>query len=1141
MDVRDLPVPARAAELAEESVATVARWLATAQHTKVPDAERRLSALLADPDGPEFAASFIDGVLRPADPKVAARNLDRLSRVVPESVRWRADIGTQLAGGFAPMLPAAIVPAVRENFLKTIGGLFLRLGTRDPHSQLAELNAEGGIRPMLAPIGSTASGHREAHRQLVDARDLLARDETSAISISLAQLVGAPRPLDLDGDVDYAVAQLEPLYELAAASRTRKFINLEVERLNELELTVRVFQQLSERHPQLSLGLTLPACLPDSLGVLERVTRWATSRATSGASSGAGEKAAPTVIRIVRGDHIADEHAEASARGWQSAAFAESIDTQAQVLRMLDAALTPERCAAVHIVIATHTPFDTAFAWRLARQRGVEGSVDHEFLLGIDSGVAHAVMRDVGGIQRYVPTLLHRRLAPIVPYLLRRVEDLTAGRGNDREVFLQALGRAMDAPPATLRRQDQDHEDDTDLSIAANRDRAHAILQRARTSAAGEELVVRARQFNAASVDGSGADDIVSAALAAGTAWGERRGSTRAEVLASVAETLTQWRGQLIEVAVSESQLIFDEADREVTVAVDSARQAAVNARALDRHAAVKYVSPRLIVVVGARTSPFANTVAELSAALAAGGAVILKAAPETERSSAVVIQALLAAGVPDELVTLVCGEDALAKGVISHPSVDRVVVTGHRHTAKLFHSWGAEISLHATIGGRNSVIVTPSADLDAAVADIVAGALDHAGQASTATNQVILVGSVAHSERFRGRLSDALSSIVAGSPSSPGTQLSSLASPASGSVLGALQDVGEGETWLVRPQQVDSDQLESGGRVWMPGLRDDVEAGSTFHIAQNRAPVLGIMTADTLTDAIELHNALGFGLAASIHSTDANELTEWLDTAKAGMLFINRATTQSARSVFPYGGWGRSQIGLGRMSGGRNELGALGTWEPVATEPGNSVTLHGVSGPVAELVEAAQPSMSFVEFDQVRSAVKNDETQWLQEFGVTQQLQTSPALATGVRYRPVPVTVRLAEGAPVSQLVRVLAAAARANAPVSVSTATPLPDALIALFASPVSPVAVSGVLVESAVRWHARVQSGALVTERIRLIGGDQRVLARVLHGRPGIAVDAGQVTADGSNELLTFLREQSISADLRRARNWDPFDET
>src|SRR5690606_20434813 len=89
------------------------------------------------------------------------------------------------------------------------------------------------------------------------------------------------------------------------------------------------------------------------------------------------------------------------------------------------------------------------------------------------------------------------------------------------------------------------------------------------------------------------------------------------------------------------------------------------------------------------------------------------------------------------------------------------------------------------------------------------------------------------------------------------------------------------------------------------------------------------------------------------------------------------------------------------------------------------------------------------------------------------------------LRYLPVPVTVRLAEGESLAQLVRVIAAATRAGAPIAISSAEPLPAGLITLFGREFSATTVASVVVESDVRWNARVMQGDLATDRIRLIG--------------------------------------------------------
>ncbi|MEO7373549.1 MAG: proline dehydrogenase family protein [Terrimesophilobacter sp.] len=1143
MDVRDLALPMRTADLADEATKTVRRWLDASQHAETPRDEARLATLLSDPDGPAFARGLVDGLLRPTDAKVAAHNLERLSRDVPDSVRWHSEIGTQLAGGFAPLLSAQIVPLVVHNLLRTVGGMFVRLGARDPESQLAQLRGTGGVRTILAPVTSDACGHRQANRQLADARDLISRKDVDAISVSLPQLFGRLRLIDIDQQVAQAVDQLASLYELASSAPGPKFINLEVERLHELEPTVRVFQELCERYPQLEAGITLPANLPESLSALERITQWAARGEANAQEFAPGSTGSypRIVVRLVKGDHGGDEHAEAAARGWPSAAFTRRVDTDAHYLRLLDASLTRSRCTAVRVIIATHNLFDVAYAWRLARDRGVERSVEYEFMLGLNSAQADAVKRDVGGIRRYVPVVQHGQLALVVPYLMRRLDDLTSSETflGAREIaadtaqfaredshFREALHHASEPVAASFRHQGLLHAEDTDLTVRANRDWAHTILMRSKDSAGGEELLA---QFSAALASHSSTDAVdamVAKAVMAGTEWGQRRGTTRAAVLDSVADTLAEWRGPLIETAVSESGLTFEEADREVTLAIDAARHTASRARGLDSVDGAQFVPSRLIVVVAPRVGPIAAPAASMVAALAAGSAVIVKAAPETQRSVAVLIQVLRAAGVPSELMALVCDEGEIAERLLRHHDADRILFAGSRHTAKLFHSWDAELELQATIGGRNSVIVTPNADLEAAVADVVEGAFDHAGQANTAANVVILVGSVATGERFRGRLRDAVSSRIAGPPDAPATELSSLVRPAAGAALASLDELADGETWLVRPSS-----LGSTGRLWAPGLRDGVTPGSTFHTRESRAPVLGIMTAHTLDEAIEIQNVLGFGLTAGIQSTDAGELSQWLHSVEAGMLFVNLPVVPGIRSRMPFGGWGRSHIGQGRMAGGPDELHSLGNWAPVFGEPGTAVTLNGVSKPVVSLVEAAQPSMSFIEFDRVRTAAKSDERVWRADLAVPHELSDGTAERNVLRYRPVPVTIRLAEGAPVSQLVRSLAAAALAGSAVAISSSAPLPAPLITLFSSTQSPVAVAEVLIESAARWHARLHAGAVETQRIRLIGGDPAVLARVLHGRPGISVHGGPITTNGRAELLVFLREQSVCAAASR----------
>ena len=164
-------------------------------------------------------------------------------------------------------------------------------------------------------------------------------------------------------------------------------------------------------------------------------------------------------------------------------------------------------------------------------------------------------------------------------------------------------------------------------------------------------------------------------------------------------------------------------------------------------------------------------------------------------------------------------GERELGQQLISHPAVDRVILTGGYETAELFRSFRKDLPLLAETSGKNAIIVTPSADLDLAAKDVAYSAFGHAGQKCSAASLVILVGSVAKSKRFHNQLIDAVTSLKVGYPEDPTSQMGPIIEPANGKLLNALTTLGEGENWAVEPQK-----LDETGRLWSPGVRYGVQ-----------------------------------------------------------------------------------------------------------------------------------------------------------------------------------------------------------------------------------------------------------------------------------------------------------------------------
>ncbi|BAS11429.1 1-pyrroline-5-carboxylate dehydrogenase [Arthrobacter sp. Hiyo4] len=572
----------------------------------------------------------------------------------------------------------------------------------------------------------------------------------------------------------------------------------------------------------------------------------------------------------------------------------------------------------------------------------------------------------------------------------------------------------------------------------------------------------------------------------------------------------------------SETGKTIDQGDPEVSEAVDFAHYYAEAARKLEKVDGATFVPAKLTVVTPPWNFPVAIPAGSTLAALAAGSAVVIKPAKQARRSGAVMIEALWEAGVPRDVLTMVqLGERELGQQLISHPAVDRVILTGGYETAELFRSFRKDLPLLAETSGKNAIIVTPSADLDLAAKDVAYSAFGHAGQKCSAASLVILVGSVAKSKRFHNQLVDAVTSLKVGYPQDPTSQMGPIIEPANGKLLNALTTLGEGETWAVEPKK-----LDETGRLWSPGVRYGVRRGSYFHLTEFFGPVLGVMTAETLEEAIAIQNQVDYGLTAGLHSLNPDELGIWLDSIQAGNLYVNRGITGAIVQRQPFGGWKKSAVGAGTKAGGPNYLAGLGDWVSADASATRAVTNAGVG----RIQNAVAGELEPTEIDSLQRSLGSDALAWAHEFGTAKDVSGLSAERNIFRYRALPVTVRLSEGAPLAHLARTVAAGVLAGSALTVSTAVELPAQLRAVLTG----LDIS-VTVESDAGWLASAArlaaAGKLSGARIRLIGGDATALALATDGRPDLAIYAHAVTEAGRVELLPFLHEQAISITAHR----------
>src|ERR1700739_1496874 len=99
------------------------------------------------------------------------------------------------------------------------------------------------------------------------------------------------------------------------------------------------------------------------------------------------------------------------------------------------------------------------------------------------------------------------------------------------------------------------------------------------------------------------------------------------------------------------------------------------------------------------------------------------------------------------------------------------------------------------------------------------------------------------------------------------------------------------------------------------------------FHLTECFGPVLGVMRAADLEEAIRWQNQPAYGLTAGLHALDPAEIARWRETVHAGNLYVNRGTTGAIVQRQPFGGWKRSVVGPGAKAGGPNYVASMGRW----------------------------------------------------------------------------------------------------------------------------------------------------------------------------------------------------------------------
>ena len=914
---------------------------------------KRFARLFKDPKAIAVTITLTDEVMRIHSPKQAATIFSRAAKkATVRGFGFFNALGLRLARLVTRFIPKIVISIVHKRVRALSKGLILPYEAKSL-TKILRRRAKQGIRLNINVLGEAVLGQREADARFKQILEMIARPDVDYISVKLSAVVAQMITIDHAGSLEKVCDRLRILYRASQENKT--FINLDMEEYRDLALTVDAFKRvLSEKEfSHFTAGIVLQAYLPESHAAFYDLVTWAKERHVK---SGGTIK-----IRLVKGANLAMERAEAEFNGWTAAPYPTKADVDASYSRLIDTALRPEIADAVRIGIASHNLFHLTWAIEVARKRHVLKQLDIEMLEGMANAEALAVTQSGHQVLLYAPVTRADDFASAVAYLVRRLDENTsdenylkaafdigksAAKFTDQKTRFENSVQERHTISTSSRRHlikpergsgffNEPSGDPTRTSfirevtkaIAATRSNNGAIIPivingkaiATKDQGVGSDPSAEGDQWYSYSVINTEHVD-QAIAVAESSSWGDKSAAERKTILEHVAAHMSTKRTESIAVMTRDAGKTVAEADPEISEAIDFAR---FYAASIDDEKSTP-IGP--VLVIPPWNFPYAIPAGGLFAALAAGNPVLFKPAPETVATAWELAQQLWEAGIPDDALQFLPSlDDENGQYLVTHPAIKALILTGAFDTANMFVQWRNEVNLLAETSGKNALVITACADIDAAVKDLVQSAFGHAGQKCSAASLGIIIESIYKDPAFKRQLVDDVSSLQVGAGYHFGTAVGPIIRPPEGNLSRALHQLDDGESWLVEPVQ-----LDHNGHLWRPGIKVGVQPGSWSHRNEWFGPVLALMVAPNLKTAVQWQNATDFGLTAGIHSLDPMELAYWMDNVEAGNLYINRGITGAVVNRQPFGGWKRSSVGSTAKAGGRHYVNTLRNWAPI-------------------------------------------------------------------------------------------------------------------------------------------------------------------------------------------------------------------
>jgi len=336
----------------------------------------------------------------------------------------------------------------------------------------------------------------------------------------------------------------------------------------------------------------------------------------------------------------------------------------------------------------------------------------------------------------------------------------------------------------------------------------------------------------------------------------------------------------------------------------------------------LRYIPLGVGAVIPPWNFPCAILAGMTTAALVTGNTVVLKPSSDAPAVAAFFMSILQEAGLPPGVVNFLTGSGSTVGNIlVENPKVRFIAFTGSKEVGLHINEEAARPRpgqiwikrVVAEMGGKDFIIVDEVADLDAALAGAIVSAFGYQGQKCSACSRLIVHEKIYPT--FVQRLAEKAANIKVGPAMDPTSDMGPVINEHAMKSILQYIEIGKKEGKLV----TGGGRAEGDGFFIQPTVFIDVDPKSRIAKEEIFGPVLTVMKAKDLNEAIEIANDSEYGLTGSVYCTDREHVRQAKEECHVGNLYINRKCTGALVGVHPFGGFNMS--GTDSKAGGRDYL----------------------------------------------------------------------------------------------------------------------------------------------------------------------------------------------------------------------------